>query len=76
MSRARHRFSNKILFVLFSGTLIFLPCITLAQDTPCEGDDPFGAPCPFDTWVWVLVITASVFGAMYLYRQQKRVDIK
>jgi hypothetical protein len=72
MRSLRSKFSNKIFFVILSGFLLLLPGITLAQDTPCEGDDPFSStPCPLDTWVWVLVIISAILGAVYLYRQQK-----
>lgn len=43
--------------------------------TPCSGDidDPGYNPngCPLDTYVWILVIAAVIFGAIYLHRQQK-----
>jgi len=72
MRRVRSLFTYKIFFLLFSIFLMVLPEITLAQDNPC--DDPFNPPAdcvPLDTYVWLLVIAAIIFGAIHLYRQQK-----
>jgi hypothetical protein len=52
--------------------VLLLPFGSFAQDLPCEDQDPTGTnPCPLDTWVWVLVVAAVVFGAWQLYRRQK-----
>jgi len=45
---------------------------TFAQVLPCGGDDP-DATCPLDTWVIALVIAASFFAAVKLYRRKKSV---
>ena len=37
-------------------------------DAPTNGCD---VPAPLDTWVYVLVIGAVVYGAYHLYRKQK-----
>jgi hypothetical protein len=52
--------------------ILLLPFSSFAQDLPCADQDPTGTnPCPLDTWVWVLVAAAMVFGAVQLYRKQK-----
>jgi hypothetical protein len=64
--------------IFLSGIFILMPLLSFADDGdggdfPC-GDprrDPILDPCPLDTWVWILAIIGLVFGAMYLYRQQK-----
>jgi hypothetical protein len=73
MGMVRFKFSNKplLFIVLLTGGLLLLPGITQAQDIPCDGSDPFSAPCPLDTYVWVLAIIALILGAVYLHRQQK-----
>ena len=60
------------LITLSLGLLLF-PVVSRAQDVPCDGSDPTGTAtnCPLDTWVWVLVIAALVFGAMQLHHRQK-----
>jgi hypothetical protein len=66
--------SIALLFILN----ILIVTTALAQGTvnpPCSTDpddagyNPDG--CPLDTYVWILAIVALVFGAVYLYRQQK-----
>lgn len=38
----------------------------------CDGTDVDGeCPVPFDTWIYILVIAAIVFGAYQLYKKQK-----
>ncbi len=61
----------------------FLPGICLlsitsncfAQSNPggglCDGNDGGPDGCPLDTWVIVLVVAATVFAAVHLYRQKK-----
>jgi hypothetical protein len=45
--------------------------------TPCTGDpddpnfDPNACNLPLDTWVYILVIAAVIFGAYKLYQKQK-----
>lgn len=71
--RERLNFIYKTLTVFVAaGSLLLLPFSSFAQDLPCGDQDPTGTnPCPLDTWVWVLVIAAMVFGAVQLYRKQK-----
>jgi hypothetical protein len=71
--RGKFNFITKVLTaIIAAGTLLLLPFSSFAQDLPCEDQDPTGSnPCPLDTWVWILVIAAVVFGAWHLYRRQK-----
>ena len=70
-TRDKFNFNYKtISFVILTVASLLNPFISYAQDLPCGGDDPYES-CPLDTWVWVLAITALVFGAVYIYRQQK-----
>ena len=73
MGTVRSKFFNKLFlfFIVFTSGLLLQPGITRAQDIPCDGSDPFSAPCPLDTYVWVLAIVAVALGAVYIYRQQK-----
>ncbi|WP_183580160.1 hypothetical protein HDF18_13450 [Mucilaginibacter sp. X5P1] len=66
--------SAALLFILN----ILMITTALAQSTdpnnPCAGDPDDGYDpnaCPLDTYVWILAIAALIFGAVYLYRQQK-----
>jgi hypothetical protein len=73
MSKMRYTFSYKTVILIFTGIIMLLPNITLAQDDPCN--DPFNPPAncvPLDTWVWLLVIAGTVLGGVYLHRQQQR----
>jgi len=57
-----------------AGGLLMLPLFSHAQggDLPCGGDDPTSSnPCPLDTWVWIIAVTAVILGVMYLQRKQK-----
>lgn len=66
--------SKAALFIMLTGGLFLLPAVSHAQggDLPCGGDDPTtSVPCPLDTWVWVLVAAAVIFGAVYLQRREK-----
>ncbi|MBS1521062.1 MAG: hypothetical protein JST50_08705 [Bacteroidetes bacterium] len=58
----------------FSVILLFLISTVnvFAQPLPCYGDDPDGN-CPLDTWVIALVVVASFFAAIRLYRRKKSV---
>ena len=73
-ARSNFSFFYKAGRLLFC-SLILIPVLSFAQTTdpplPCDGDDPYGN-CPLDTYVWLLAIIALVFGAIYLYRQQKQ----
>lgn len=63
-----------VIAVILMGGLFFTPVTSYAQggELPCGGNDPTDSnPCPLDTWVWVLVAAALIFGAVYLQRQQK-----
>jgi hypothetical protein len=69
----KSNFTSKIIpFIILMG-LVLSPAISFAQDEACGGDDPTGGStvCPLDTWVWVLVIAAVVFGTLRLYHRQK-----
>ncbi|MBD1393059.1 hypothetical protein [Mucilaginibacter glaciei] len=39
-------------------------------DIPIDEDDPT-CQVPLDTWVYVLVLAAAIFGAYQLYKKQK-----
>jgi len=69
----RNKGINKVLISLLTLVLLLLPGIVLAQDEACQGQDPTGnsTTCPLDTWVWVLVIAAAIFGAVSLNRRNK-----
>ena len=62
---------NKVIITLLTLVLLLSPGILLAQDEACQGQDPTGnsTTCPLDTWVWVLVIAAAVFGAIKLNKR-------
>lgn len=64
---------NRIVLFTFTVALIFTPAIVFAQDEACQGSDPTGnsTTCPLDTWVWILVIGAAIFGVISLSRRQK-----
>jgi hypothetical protein len=61
--------------------LTFMASISTAfaqvDETPCPGDpsdegyDPNACHLPLDTWVFVLVIAAVIFGAYKLHQKQK-----
>jgi hypothetical protein len=48
--------------------LMMICTVSFAQTLPeCEGGtDPFGGPCPVDSWVFILVIIAVCFTACRL----------
>jgi len=71
--RGNFNFIYKILtFVVAVAGLLILPVSSFAQDLPCGDQDPTGTnPCPLDSWVWLLVFAAMIFGAVQLYRRQK-----
>jgi len=67
-------------YIKFSGVLmcfILLPALSFAQVSEGCGfggdNDPTGGntQCPLDTWVWVLVVAAAIFGAIKLYAHKK-----
>lgn len=59
-------------FYILLGCLLLIPAASFAQGVPnCTGDDDPYDTCPLDTYVWLLAIIALIFGAVYLYRQQK-----
>jgi hypothetical protein len=49
--------------------------------TPCPGDpedpgyDPNACHLPLDTWVFVLVVAAIIYGAYRMYKKQKALTI-
>lgn len=59
-------------FVLSIGT-----AFGQTEQVPCPGDpddpdySPYGCYLPLDTWVYVLVIAAVIFGAYKLHQKQK-----
>jgi hypothetical protein len=62
----------KIIFSIFILLLISTVNVSAQISLPCAGDDP-DAGCPLDTWVIALVIAASSFAAIRLYRRKKSV---
>lgn len=70
---ARNKYFNKALLFLFTTGLLLCPAVLLAQDESCLGQDPTGntTTCPLDTWVWILVIGAAIFGVISLKRRRK-----
>ncbi|MFD0793509.1 hypothetical protein ACFQZX_07755 [Mucilaginibacter litoreus] len=65
---------------LFLIIFILNAAVVLADDppfeNPCEGhdiDDPTPCELPLDTWVYVLVFAAIIFGAYKLYQKNKAV---
>jgi hypothetical protein len=60
-------------------TLILSVGTALADPVPCSGDpdDPAYDPnfCPLDTWVYVLVFAAVVYGAYRMYKKQQAVTV-
>lgn len=68
----RNKIFSKVLLFMFTAGLVLSPAILLAQDEACQGQDPTGSSttCPLDTWVWVLVVIAAVFGVIKLYAQK------
>ena len=48
------------------------PAILFAQDESCQGQDPTGnsTTCPLDTWVWVLVAAAAIWGMLELNKNK------
>ena len=67
-------------FFSLCGLLFVNIAISYAQGdidpNPCGGDvdpDDTTTPCqvPLDTWVYILVIAAVIFGVYHLYKKQK-----
>jgi hypothetical protein len=54
---------------------------TPTDPIPCSGDpddpgyDPNGCNLPLDTWIYVLVIAAVIFGAYKLHQKQKALTV-
>jgi hypothetical protein len=73
--KGKFNFIYKVLTAIIAGgSILFLPFISFAQsggDLPCQDQDPTSSPCPFDTWVWILVLGGAIFGTLQLYYQQK-----
>jgi len=69
------KFINKATIVITACTgMLLLPNLLFAQGNEGCGigqdpTDPYTA-CPLDTWVWVLVIGAIIFGAIKLNRKK------
>ncbi len=70
----KNKIINKILLFAFStGFMILYPVLLFAQDNTCQdgsgvtGNNP---DCPLDTWVWVLVAAAAIFGVIKLYARK------
>jgi len=71
---------NRCLIVIL--TFLISISTAFAQDgVPCSGDpddpgyDPNGCNLPLDTWVYVLVIAAVIFGAYKLHQKQKALTV-
>jgi hypothetical protein len=72
---------RKYNFVLVVATFLLSISTAFAQVTdpevPCPGDtddpnyDPNACHLPLDTWVYVLVIAAVIYGAYKLHQKQK-----
>jgi hypothetical protein len=70
---------RKYSFILVILTFMLSISTAFAQsdETPCPGDpddpnyDPNACHLPLDTWVYVLVIAAVIFGAYKLHQKQK-----
>ncbi|MFD0765580.1 hypothetical protein ACFQZI_12020 [Mucilaginibacter lutimaris] len=59
---------KKIFAIIF---LLTIHTISFAQITnPCAGADD-DEPCPLDTWVYVLVVIAMIYGAYKMHQKQK-----
>ena len=73
MSRNRRgMIINKYTFIFI--VIFFLPLIAFGQgDTPADGCDPYDG-CPLDTWVYVLVFIAVIYGAYKLHKKQKSIS--
>jgi len=59
--------------IILSVTLLGMVCcpsFLLAQDLPCDGNDPYST-CPLDGWVWLLGSIAVIFAVIHLYRKKK-----
>jgi hypothetical protein len=69
----RNKVYNKLLLIIFTAGIMMWPGMLFAQDESCQGGDPTGSSttCPLDTWVWVLVATAAILGAVILSKKQK-----
>jgi len=63
---------NKLLGLIFTAAMIMSPAILFAQDESCQGQDPTGnsTTCPLDTWVWVLVAAAAIWGMLELNKNK------
>ena len=64
--------------VLLLSLLFLLPVELFAQGpndpSPCDfngGVTSGSETCPLDTWIWVLVVMAAIFGAVKLYAHKK-----
>ena len=66
----------KAVSVLLLSMLILFPVELFAQSgdpNPCDfggGVTGSSETCPLDTWVWVLVVVAAIFGAVKLYARK------
>jgi hypothetical protein len=56
--------------------ILLLHLATYAQViNPCEGADADSTTCPLDTWVYILVIAAVIYGAYRMYKKQRSIAI-
>jgi hypothetical protein len=60
----------KLFFAIVITGMLLLPLATIAQDLPCDGNDPYST-CPLDTWVWILAAIAVIFAVFRLYRKKE-----
>ncbi|MES2268153.1 MAG: hypothetical protein V4520_15440 [Bacteroidota bacterium] len=55
--------------------LLTIHTISYAQIiNPCGGADD-DEPCPLDTWVYVLVLIAVIYGAYKMHQKQKSISL-
>nr|WP_294943986.1 hypothetical protein [uncultured Mucilaginibacter sp.] len=73
MSEGKNKVRLFFRSVLALMLMLSIPCITLAQDDPPgDGCDPYdGCSVPLDTWVFVLVAIAFIYGVYHLHKKQK-----
>lgn len=67
LKKITYRFLYTFLILIATAPLIYAQPGSGGEQLPCDPD----SECPLDTYVWLLAIIALIFGAVYLYRQQK-----
>jgi len=72
---------NRCLIVILTFLISISTAFAQGDGVPCSGDpddpgyDPNGCNLPLDTWVYVLVIAAVIFGAYKLHQKQKALTV-